>query len=101
MIQGDSLYRIMIVSSTFHTVPSTQPDVVTSFGGFVTDTVTFSSTPGASLIQRVYFNLTDDEVALESVELVMVALNVSGAERTSIGDRGTTVLNILDNDGKL
>ena len=52
-------------------------------------------------MQQVYFNLTDDEIALESIELVMVALNVSGAERTSIGDRGTTVLNILDNDGKL
>ena len=62
--------------------------------------VTFSSAPGASLVEQVYFNLTDDLIALEDVELVTVALDVSGAPGTSLGEIPTTVINIMDNDGK-
>lgn len=63
--------------------------------------VPFSSLPGARLIQEVYFNLTDDLTALEGVELVTLALNISGAAMTSLGQPATTVLNILDDDGEI
>lgn len=70
-----------------------------SFGGLLVGSVTFDSLPGSSLVQEVYFNLTDDLIALEGVELVTVMLNVSGIPRVSLGQPETTTLNILDNDG--
>ena len=62
-------------------------------------TVTFFSSPEAGVTQEVYFDLGDDLTALEGIEMVTLALNVSGAERISLGDLPSTLLNILDNDG--
>lgn len=61
---------------------------------------TFSSAPGSSLVQQVYFNLTDDQIALEAIELVMVTLNITGVPGTSLGEISSTAINILDDDGK-
>lgn len=82
------------------TGPSVQTTIYPSFGGLVVGSATFSSAPEASLVVQVYFNLTDDSIALEDTELVVVALDVSGARRTSLGEPPTTVINILDDDGK-
>jgi hypothetical protein len=81
--------------------PSNQMDIQPSFGGLQVGTVSFSSAPGARLVQNVSFNLIDDLIALEGVELVTVSLNITGVPRTRIGEPGTTVINILDDDGKL
>ena len=74
--------------------------MVPSFDELAMDSVTFSSAGGASLIQDVYFNLTDDLIALEALEIVSFSLDISGAARTSVGQIGSTRLNILDDDGK-
>lgn len=81
--------------------PSSQADIEPSFGGLLVGTVSFASNPGASLVQSVFFNLTDDAIALEDVELVTVSLNITGVPRTRIGDPGVTVINILDDDGTI
>ena len=79
--------------------PSSQTDIQSSFGGLLVGTVSFASTPGASLVQSVLFNLTDDTIALEDVELVTVSLDITGVPRIRIGDPGVTEINILDDDG--
>lgn len=83
------------------TAPSSQSDVIPSFGGLVIGSVIFLSEPGSSLVQEVSYNLTDDLVALEAVEVVTVSLDVSRAARISLGEPATTILNIEDDDGKL
>lgn len=77
-----------------------QTAIYPSFGGLVLGSVTFSSSPGASLVEQVYFNLTDDLIALEDTELVVVALDVSGAPGTSLGETPNTLINIQDDDGE-
>ena len=72
-----------------------------SFDGLITSTVAFSSAPGSSLEQDVFFSLSDDLVALEEVEVVVLSLNISGAVMTRLGDPPTTLIHILDNDGML
>ncbi len=59
----------------------------------------FPSGPGTNLSQEVYFNLTDDLIALENVELVTVTLNIVTGTGVSLGEPHTTTLNIQDNDG--
>ena len=51
-------------------------------------------------MQDVYFNLTDDQTALEGIEVVTMMLNISETTGIRVGIPSTTLLNILDNDGK-
>ena len=76
-------------------------DVVLSFVDLITESVTFSSEEGSSLTQNVYFNLMDDFTALESIEIAIFLLDLSGASRTRVGQNNQAVLNILDDDGMM
>ena len=78
--------------------PSSQAEIIPSFSGLLISRVTFPTISG-SLIEEVYFNITDDKFALEDIEQVTVTLSVPNAMEVDVGEPESTVLNIIDNDG--
>ena len=77
--------------------PRNQTDIVPSFGGLVSSNITFSNM--VSLLDVDYI-VNDDRFSLEGIEVIMFTLDISGALRVRLGEPSTTVLNILDDDGK-
>ena len=77
-----------------------QADVVISAGG-IRKTVTFEAGPGAPDNITVYFNITDDNVALEAVEMFEVELSLpqQNPSVVQLGDISVTTVTILDDDG--
>lgn len=78
-----------------------QTDIVRSADG-INEVIEFQGGPNAPNIIRVYFNLTDDEVALEAVETYEVTLDVlSSQDIVQIGTPEQTTVEVLDPDGKI
>ncbi len=78
--------------------PSTQTDTVAS-GAAEDETITF--TLGGDDTIEITFILTDDLVALETVEQYTLSLSLPGVTTgIMIVDPDTTEINILDDDGK-
>lgn len=82
--------------------PSTSSPIRRSAPILVAD-VTFDAGPAAPNVRDVFFDLTDDLVALEATESFVATLEILGtpSSRIEIRDFPTTTISVLDDDRKL
>ena len=67
----------------------------------INTTVRFKAGPGAQDIINVTFNITDDEITMESLEVFEVRLSLPQQDPNVVqmGDINMTIVKVVDDDG--
>ena len=89
---SDRVFQVSVMGG-----PSVQQNIERSTDGIDTF-ITFGSLPD---FRDIVFDITDDDVALETTERYNVELILPpGSTGVSIGEFGATTINIIDDDGR-